>query len=87
MFPNEVEFCGSGKVTILHIAHSHRPRNHRERVQEATESSQGLWKLAKWARNREQRQPFTPPLRYDNGPLKTEIKDKVELLKASFFPQ
>ena len=31
--------------------------------------------------------PFTPAVRYDNGPLKTEIEDKVELLKASFFPQ
>ena len=62
-------------------------KNHRERVQEATGSPQGLWKLAKWAKNREQRQPFTPPIRCGQGPLKTETEDKVKLFKDSFFPQ
>ena len=62
-------------------------KNHRERVQKATESPQGLWKLAKWAKNKEQRQPYTPPLKDSQGKMRTELEDKVEILKNSFFPQ
>ena len=62
-------------------------RNHRERVQQATESPQGLWRLAKWARNRGQPQSTAPPLKDDRGILQTELDDKIRVLKEAFFPQ
>lgn len=62
-------------------------KNHWERIQEATETPSGLWKLAKWARNRQPRQSFTPPLREGLGPMKTQIDEKIALLKENFFPR
>ncbi|EED15319.1 conserved hypothetical protein [Talaromyces stipitatus ATCC 10500] len=62
-------------------------KNHWEQIQEATETQSGLWRLAKWARNRQPRQSFTPPLRVDLGPMKTQTEDKIALLKENFFPQ
>ena len=58
---------------------------YRTRVQEETATQGGLWKLARWARNRGPRQPFTPPLQ--NGEeLEFDHRAKAEIFRATFFP-
>lgn len=61
---------------------------HRERVEKAAESPQAMWKLAKWARNRDQQAPSITPALKDpsSGEEITSVADKAELLRQSFFP-
>ncbi|KAF4227803.1 hypothetical protein CNMCM8980_005984 [Aspergillus fumigatiaffinis] len=59
---------------------------HRARIKEATNSSDGLWKLAKWARNREPRTTFVPPLERPDGQMETDATKKLELFREAFFP-
>jgi len=55
-------------------------------VEAAAKDPQGLWKLAKWARNRgTASQAFTPALK-NGGEEVTEPEEKAELLQATFFP-
>jgi ribonuclease HI len=60
---------------------------HRERVEEATSTIGGLWKLVRWARNRGQRQAVTPPLKRADGTLEDDPQKKTKLLRKTFFPQ
>jgi hypothetical protein len=59
---------------------------HRTRVREATTTEQGLWQLAKWARNREPRTTYIPPLQRPDGKMETEAMQKMELFRQTFFP-
>ena len=59
---------------------------HRERVEAASADPKGLWKLAKWAKNRgAESQAFTPALQKQDGTSAIESEDKAELLQATFF--
>jgi hypothetical protein len=59
---------------------------HRNRIKEATKSTDGLWKLARWARNRGPHSIFIPPIQRPDGQMKTETTKKLELFKQAFFP-
>ena len=62
-------------------------QTHQERVEAASTDPKGLWKLAKWARNRGAgSQAFTPALQRPDGTLASEPSDKAELLRTTFFP-
>ena len=60
---------------------------HRERVETASESIEGLWKVAKWAKNSSPRSSYVPPLRNQDGNLEDGIEGKVDVLKGTFFPE
>ena len=60
---------------------------HRQRVEEASESPSGLWKLVKWAKNRHNETPaYTPALVRPDGELAQQPEEKAEVLRQSFFP-
>ena len=60
---------------------------HRQRVEDASESPSGLWKLVKWAKNRHDVTPScTPALAKPDGKLAQEPEEKAEILRRSFFP-
>ncbi len=61
--------------------------NHRQRVEEASETKSGLWKLVKWAKNRHcTTSACTPELVNPDGTHAKEAKDKAETLRRCFFP-
>ena len=60
----------------------------RKEISKATESPLGIWKLARWAKDRSQKPreiPKMPPLRYEGQTAET-FEEKAEMLKAKFFP-
>lgn len=60
---------------------------HRQRVESASESQDGLWKLVKWAKNRHDTSPAsTPPLVKPDGGLAQRPQEKAEVLRQTFFP-
>ncbi|KAM0664346.1 hypothetical protein ACQRIU_006929 [Beauveria bassiana] len=60
---------------------------HRQRVEEASASQSGLWKLVKWAKNRHApSSACTPSLVTPDGGLAEEPEEKAEVLRRSFFP-
>lgn len=59
---------------------------HRRRVKDATSSTEGLWKIARWARNREPRSACVPPLQRPDGQMETNATKKLELFRQAFFP-
>ncbi|KAJ3453607.1 hypothetical protein MRS44_017854 [Fusarium solani] len=60
---------------------------HRERVEEASSSQQGLWNLVKWAKNRHNTAAAcTPALVKPDGELVQQPEEKAEVLRQSFFP-
>ena len=61
---------------------------HREQVETAAESPEGLWKIARWARTREtQSARTTPAIEHPETRREiTEPSDKAELFKDVFFP-
>ncbi|KAJ3552812.1 hypothetical protein NPX13_g11028 [Xylaria arbuscula] len=63
-------------------------QSHREKVEKAAESPESLWKIAKWARNRENQAPnVTPELRHPTTRQKAiKPEEKAQLLKETFFP-
>lgn len=62
-------------------------KNHRENIERAARDPSGIFKLAKWAKNRgERRLGFTPALKNPDGTMATEPADKAAALKRSFFP-
>ena len=66
----------------------HKSEEHRKRVTEVASQPDGIWKLAKWAKDRSTRQANRnriPSLASDRG-MMTEIKDKIQVLGESFFP-
>lgn len=61
--------------------------NHRRRVESASETQNGLWKLVKWAKNRHDTSPaYTPPLLKPEGGLAQRPQEKAEVLRQTFFP-
>jgi len=62
-------------------------KTHRQRVEEASASPSGLWRLVKWAKNRHDASPAcTPALAKLEGGLAHEPEEKAEVLRQSFFP-
>lgn len=60
---------------------------HRQRVEEASASQAGLWKVVKWAKNRHDAAPTcTPTLTKPDGELAQRPEEKAEALRQSFFP-
>ena len=60
---------------------------YRQRVEEASTSTSGLWKLVKWAKNRHTlTMTCTPALVKPDGELAQHPEDKAETLRQSFFP-
>lgn len=60
---------------------------HRQRVEEASASQSGLWKLVKWAKNRHApSSACTPSLATPDGGLAEGPGEKAEVLRQSFFP-
>lgn len=60
---------------------------YRKRLEEASQGRSGLWKLVKWAKNR-QNPPSacTPTLKTADGGLAEGPEEKAEALRRSFFP-
>ena len=62
-------------------------KTHRQRVEEASASRSGLWKLVKWAKNRHTiESACTPALLKPDGELAHQAEEKAETLRQSFFP-
>ena len=60
---------------------------HRQRVEEASTSDSGLWRLVKWAKNRHAITPTcTPTLQKPGGGFATQAEEKAQTLRQSFFP-
>ena len=76
----------NNKVRVIRKA---LQQTHRRRVEQAAESPDSLWRLAKWARNRGSQAPtLTPALTSVSNPIPlTAPEDKARLLKESFFPK
>ncbi|KAJ5413841.1 hypothetical protein N7509_000468 [Penicillium cosmopolitanum] len=57
-------------------------------VRKASRAKGGLWKLSKWARNRQGGSSgVIPPLKGPDGAHATDDAGKVELLRKTFFPR
>jgi ribonuclease HI len=60
---------------------------HRQKVEEASASKSGLWKLVKWAKNRHTvAAACTPTLKKPDGGSAHLPAEKAETLRQSFFP-
>ncbi|CRG90417.1 putative RNA-directed DNA polymerase from transposon BS [Talaromyces islandicus] len=60
---------------------------HRHKVEEASASESGLWKLVKWAKNRHTvASTCTPTLVKPDGELAHQPEEKAETLRQTFFP-
>jgi ribonuclease HI len=60
---------------------------HRHRVEEASTTESGLWKLVKWAKSRHTvASACTPALMKPDGELACQAEEKAETLRQSFFP-
>ncbi|KAJ5766658.1 reverse transcriptase [Penicillium nucicola] len=77
-----------------HLIKKTLSRAHRRRVQQVIEDwPQGMWRLAKWARNRDgaYEKGITPALKIQNpqtpGAFAETIEQKAEAFRAAFFPQ
>src|SRR5438045_310463 len=61
---------------------------HQDSVEKASKDPSGLWKLAKWAKNRgNTRQGFTPAIQRPDGTIAQDPGEKAKLLADSFFPK
>ncbi|EED11577.1 reverse transcriptase, putative [Talaromyces stipitatus ATCC 10500] len=60
---------------------------HRQRIEQATESIDGFWRIARWVRNRgKPRATFTPTLHYNNTNY-TAPKEKAALFRKVLHPE
>ncbi|KAJ5820629.1 hypothetical protein N7474_006220 [Penicillium riverlandense] len=62
---------------------------HRQRVQQAIEEGpQGVWRLAKWARNRDgaYERGITPSLKRLDGTVAETVDEKAAAFQTAFFP-
>ena len=76
------------KAKRRHIAWNKR-RSFREAVQDAADSPEGVWRFARWAREKGGKPPelpIMPDLDTPEGPAKT-IADKALVLRRRFYPQ
>lgn len=64
-------------------------QSHRERVEQAAESPESLWRIAKWARNRHSQTSAITPALQDPATAATAITpgEKAELFRKVFFPK
>jgi hypothetical protein len=62
---------------------------HRDQVEMAAASPESLWRIAKWARNRENQPPnVTPIIKYPTLNKEAVLpEEKIALLKETFFPR
>ena len=56
-------------------------------VEEAAQTPEGLWKLAKWSRGLRGIQAVMPPIKDSQGVLQTSSEEKVQILQEAFFPK
>ena len=66
-----------------------RALHFRRGIHEATESSEGIWKLAKWAKDRNQKPrelPKFPSPQKDQGGYICSFEEQVKELSDRFFP-
>lgn len=65
----------------------HKASEHRQWVEEATESPDGIWKIANWAKSRPTQRVsrFLLPLPVEDRTV-TDIEDKIKFFHDSFFP-
>ncbi|OAQ61321.1 reverse transcriptase [Purpureocillium lilacinum] len=63
-------------------------QSHRERVEQAAESPESLWRIAKWARNRQSQTSAITPALQDPATAEMAItpNEKAELFRKVFFP-
>jgi hypothetical protein len=62
-------------------------RAHRARVEDTTQSLDGFWRLARWARSRGNPRPtFTPALHTTDGALVDDPDQKAKLFQSTLFP-
>ncbi|KJK76179.1 hypothetical protein H634G_08585 [Metarhizium anisopliae BRIP 53293] len=63
-------------------------RGHRENVEKASESPEALWKMARWARNRNAPAPeVTPALQHpDTLQMTSDTAEKADIFRRAFFP-
>ncbi|EED22555.1 transposon I factor, putative [Talaromyces stipitatus ATCC 10500] len=60
---------------------------HRQRIEQATESIDGFWRIARWVYNRgKPRAMFTPTLHYNNTSY-TALKEKAALFREVLHPE
>ena len=71
------------------ILRRHKTEEHRQRVEEAASSGDGIWKIAKWAKIRSSKQASCRrfPLIQADGQIATDTNDKINLFKQAFFPE
>jgi ribonuclease HI len=65
-------------------------QGHRKRVREVTEAGPaGLWRLAKWARNRDEtyEQGIIPTLKHGDGQQAETATEKAKVFQELFFPK
>src|SRR5579862_9210126 len=60
---------------------------HRAQIEKAASTTQGLWNLARWAKNRTSHQSFTLPIRKCDGTLEDDPSEKATIFRQTFFPQ
>ena len=62
---------------------------HRDRIEVAAGSAESLWRIAKWARNRESQPPsVTPTIKCTRtGRQAVRSEEKADLLRETFFPE
>jgi hypothetical protein len=82
-----VEFQGAGTAKKTIIAKA-KQAHWRAAVYEAAISSQGIWKLAKWARTKSHlpKEPAKMPNLRWNRSLKTTVNKKAAALQERFYP-
>ncbi|KAL5371116.1 hypothetical protein PMIN02_013118 [Paraphaeosphaeria minitans] len=90
------QLCTEESWEAYRAARNHKARTikkalrdkHREQVETAAESPEGLWKIAKWARTREaQSARVIPAIQHPGTQCEiTEPSEKAELFRDIFFP-
>jgi hypothetical protein len=73
-----------------HLVQRALKQGHRKRVQEVTAAGPaGLWRLTKWARNRDEAydQGIIPTLKLGNGQQAGTATEKAEVFQKLFFPE
>ena len=81
----EFQEAGAAKKTIIAKA---KQAHWRAAVHKAAISSQGIWKLAKWACTKSHlpKEPAKMPNLHWNGSLRTTVNKKAAALQERFYP-
>ena len=63
-------------------------QEHRTKIESAATKDSGIWRLAKWAQNREANQSsHMPALRRPDSTYAEQPKEKLDTLREAFFPE